>query len=63
MVQILDNNPTFGQQLGRALGKQTGKFASNFAEDMALKKEVLMLLDLLDMRGMLQLRKASNVRR
>jgi hypothetical protein len=38
MVQILENNPTFSQQLGRALGEQTGKFASNFAEDMALKK-------------------------
>lgn len=38
MVQILENNPSFGQQIGRALGEQGGKFASNFAEDLALKK-------------------------
>jgi hypothetical protein len=38
MVQVLESNPSFGQQLGRALGEQGGKFASQFAEDMALKR-------------------------
>lgn len=38
MVQILENNPSFGQQLGAQLGKAGGTIAQQLAEDAVLKR-------------------------
>ena len=39
MVQILDSNPSFSQQLGAQLGKAGGTIAQQLAEDVMLKNK------------------------
>lgn len=39
MIQILDSNPSFSQQLGAQLGKATGTVAQQLAEDAVLKRK------------------------
>ena len=38
MVQVLESNPTFAQQIGRATGGVLGKGAAEVAENLALKQ-------------------------